>query len=284
MAFIEVRGTKFFYREAGHGPPLLLIHGTGGHADNFEASMGLLADHYRVIAYDRRGYSRSVARPHPPADHFGHHAEDAAALLRALEAVPASVLGWSAGGLVAFELALRYPTLVKHVIVHEPPFQLTRDRSWPLLKTMAAYVGLRALGRKRAAATAFFRGALAHPDGSNAWDSLPAASRESVLVNADTMHVELSSARLGETLPPERLRQITCPITGIVGMRSSPPLVAASERLAKALPALHLVRVPDGDHLMMRARPDEFARVVCQALESEPPARPEMARDTGAAP
>ena len=70
----------------------------------------------RVIAYDRRGCARSE-RPEPyERTSVAEHADDAAALLDALGATPAIVIGRSYGGTVAIDLALRYPDRVRALV------------------------------------------------------------------------------------------------------------------------------------------------------------------------
>jgi pimeloyl-ACP methyl ester carboxylesterase len=62
-----------------------------------------LATRHRVVAYDRRSFGESV---HPPVSIASPHVEGAAAILDALDAGAAIVLGWSRGGVLALELAL----------------------------------------------------------------------------------------------------------------------------------------------------------------------------------
>ena len=74
----------------------------------------------RVIVYDRRGCTRSE-RPTPyDATTVGEQADDAAALLRALQAAPAVIIGRSYGGAIAVDLAQRYPELVRALVLLEP--------------------------------------------------------------------------------------------------------------------------------------------------------------------
>src|SRR5258708_7839619 len=101
MPTIDVNGAKLHYLVQGSGPPLLLIHGTGGDADAFSAALPGLAQSNTVIAYDRRSFSRSRAKPHPPRQYYSNHAADAVELLKGLGIATANVFGWSAGGLVA---------------------------------------------------------------------------------------------------------------------------------------------------------------------------------------
>src|SRR5215470_8097564 len=59
MGFIKARGCSFYYEEQGEGPPILLIPPSGATASTWGALPDDLATVGRVIAYDRRGYSRS---------------------------------------------------------------------------------------------------------------------------------------------------------------------------------------------------------------------------------
>ena len=73
-----------------------------------------------MIVYDRRGCARSE-RPEPyERTSVREHADDAAALLDALAAIPAIVIGRSYGGTVASDLALRYPDRVRALVLLEP--------------------------------------------------------------------------------------------------------------------------------------------------------------------
>ena len=109
-AFVEVDGVRLHYREAGQGPPLVLIHGNGVSADDFLAS-GLferLSARHRVVAFDRPGFghsSRPRGRPWTAADQADLLARacDALGLERPL------VVGHSWGVFVALSLAFRRP-------------------------------------------------------------------------------------------------------------------------------------------------------------------------------
>jgi pimeloyl-ACP methyl ester carboxylesterase len=80
----------------------------------------LAADGHRVITYDRRGTGGS-GRDAWPGSGARQHADDAAALLRALHAEGADVLGLSSGGVIALDLAVRHPTVVRKTFVWEAP-------------------------------------------------------------------------------------------------------------------------------------------------------------------
>jgi pimeloyl-ACP methyl ester carboxylesterase len=120
---VQANGTVLHAETRGHGPAVLLVAGAGGDAAELAGLAAALADAFTVITYDRRGNSRSPRPADWVATSLAEQADDAA-LLAALGHSPAVVVGTSAGGSIALELALRHPTAVRAAIVHEPP-------SWP---------------------------------------------------------------------------------------------------------------------------------------------------------
>jgi pimeloyl-ACP methyl ester carboxylesterase len=99
----------------GTGPDVLLIAGLGDPAEAWQFQLDGLADRYRLIAYDNRGMGRTPL----PAEPFtvATMADDAAALLRALDVRAAHVAGFSGGSAIAQELALRHPGLVRSLVL-----------------------------------------------------------------------------------------------------------------------------------------------------------------------
>ena len=94
---VRANGTELYYEARGDGPPLLLVAGGLADAGQFTALGEALAGHARVITYDRRGNSRSPAPAGWTATTVDEQADDAAALLEALEIPAASVYGHSIG-------------------------------------------------------------------------------------------------------------------------------------------------------------------------------------------
>ena len=115
---IRVNGVSLYYEEHGAGEPILCIHGTGSSAALWVDAAAELASHGRTIVYDRRGCSRSE-RPEPYVTNVQQHTDDAAALIDALAAAPAIVIGRSYGGDIAVDLALRYPDRVRALALLE---------------------------------------------------------------------------------------------------------------------------------------------------------------------
>lgn len=108
------------HRTAGEGPPILLLHGAGEDVELLAPQAEAFAARgRRAIWADRRGTGASP-RDGWPGGGVAAHADDAAELLRALDAGPATVLGFSSGGVLALALAARHPELVREAIAWEP--------------------------------------------------------------------------------------------------------------------------------------------------------------------
>lgn len=115
--FVDVGGgVRLSTRVLGAGPPVLLIHGWSLTSEVWDRQMRVLAGAgFRVIAIDMRGHGASDA---PLAGYdITQLAADAAAVLRACAAEPASVVGWSLGGMTALRMAHMFPDLVSKVVM-----------------------------------------------------------------------------------------------------------------------------------------------------------------------
>jgi pimeloyl-ACP methyl ester carboxylesterase len=264
MPLINVRGIDFFYREEGEGAPLLLIHGALGSADVWPTVFESLARDHRVIAYDRRAYSRTKAAPAPPDQYFTTHGDDAAALLEALAAAPAAVLGWSGGALTALHLGARHPRLVSCLVLEEPPFQAAAN---PTPEWAAAFLRVGQLtdeGRDRDAAEAFMGFVLSYRTGGSAFDAFDPELRESMLANAATLMPEVLAGSGEVTV--KQLQGITCPVTCLLGELSHKVFVTATDRLVQVISHARVVGIPGAPHAMHIDQPERFVDAVRCAL------------------
>jgi pimeloyl-ACP methyl ester carboxylesterase len=116
---VRVNGVRLYYEELGQGPAILGVHGTGSSALMWGAADPELASLGRVIVYDRRGCIRSQRPDLYDTTSTAEHADDAAALLDALGAAPAAVIGRSYGGEIVIDLALRHPECVRGLALLE---------------------------------------------------------------------------------------------------------------------------------------------------------------------
>lgn len=130
---LKVPGATLYYERRGSGPLLLVIPGGPQDAGVFAHLGTLLADRYTVVAYDPRGNSRSTFDGPPAGLDVDVQAEDAAALIAALDLGPAHVFGTSGGAQIGLNLAARHPELVRTLVAHEPPTVMLLDDPAPAL-------------------------------------------------------------------------------------------------------------------------------------------------------
>lgn len=126
MPLLTVAGATLSYKVTGNGPLLLLIPGAGGTGLAFMGIAKNLAKYYRVVRYNRRGFSgspvtSSSSSPQENSSRLVTDADDAALLIEHLSNVPAAVLGESSGAMVALRLVTRHPHCVDVVLLFEPP-------------------------------------------------------------------------------------------------------------------------------------------------------------------
>ncbi len=117
--YFEKEGVSLYYEVQGEGQAMLMIHGASLDAGLYEQAAKLLAKHYKVIIYDRRGSSRSKAEEGVPYD-LDTQVEDAKELLEHLGIQNVILVGASAGAIISHRFLLRYPDMVERVLLYEP--------------------------------------------------------------------------------------------------------------------------------------------------------------------
>jgi pimeloyl-ACP methyl ester carboxylesterase len=121
MPALEARGVEIAWWERGSGAPFLLIHDTATTAAVWEAAARAISEDGRAIAYDRRGWGASGSPDGYRRTTVEEQSEDAAALAGSLELEPVVACGAGAGAIVALDLLLRRPELVRAAVLIEPP-------------------------------------------------------------------------------------------------------------------------------------------------------------------
>jgi 3-oxoadipate enol-lactonase len=115
--------------QVGAGPDVLLIGGAGDTVESWQFQLDGLADRYRLTAFDNRGAGRTAMPPGPVT--VATMADDAAGVLDALGIASAHVAGFSGGSIVAQELAVRRPDLVRSLVLQSTwPVPDVYFRTW----------------------------------------------------------------------------------------------------------------------------------------------------------
>jgi acetyltransferase/esterase len=120
---LVVPNGTLYYEIRGSGPLLVLISGGNGGAGAYKSVTIELSRHFRVVTYDRRGYSRSTYTYTPEyKNRVLIDADDVACLIKRLSPdTPAIVFGSGSGAIVALTFLARHSALVRTLVVHEPP-------------------------------------------------------------------------------------------------------------------------------------------------------------------
>jgi pimeloyl-ACP methyl ester carboxylesterase len=114
---VTVNERKMTYHEAGHGPVLLLLHGSGPGVtgmENFRSNIGTYSKHFRTIVLDLPGYGGSDAVDGPPDQAAAKAVVD---FIETLGIGSASLLGNSFGGIVGARIAAQWPLRVAKLIM-----------------------------------------------------------------------------------------------------------------------------------------------------------------------
>ena len=242
MSEISVNDVRLYYEEHGAGEPIVCIHGTGSSTLLWADAARALATRGRVIVYDRRGFGRSE-RPEPLATNVREQADDAAALIDALGAAPAIVIGRSHGGEIAVDLALRYPERVRALALLEGGGLGLSGA----LRDWIAQLDERLFAAAEDDVATVGETLLRVVLGDAACEDLPESVTQVFSDNGPAIVAEERGGLLDVTA--EELGSIDCP-TLIVGATASPPAFADATRLtAEAMPAARVEWV-EGGHLI----------------------------------
>lgn len=115
MSTIPTTATDLRYVQQGEGPDVVLIAGLTDVAEAWQAQLDGLSGRYRLTAFDNRGAGRS---PLPEGElTVASMADDTVGLMRALGIERAHIAGFSGGGAVAQEVALRHPEAVRSLVL-----------------------------------------------------------------------------------------------------------------------------------------------------------------------
>lgn len=251
---VPANGTLLHATTRGSGPALLLVPGAGGDAGQYERLAARLSGSWTVVTYDRRGNSRSPQPAGNSPTTAEEQADDAIALLEALRLTPGVVLGNSLGAVIALSAALRAPSAVSRLVLHEPALMgVLADPDAAMAAVQPVIAEGMAAGGLRGGAEAFFRFADAA-----AFGCLPPDVRERMLGNAGVLFGSEFGVLASWQPDPADVAALTVPVTVLVGADSrAPAFREAATWLARHTQA-PVVPAPGG-HLGFAEQPDAFA-------------------------
>src|SRR5215470_1533396 len=110
----EANGIKIHYAIYGRGSPVIFLHGGLANTDYWGKQVPAVSAHHTVILMDSRGHGRSTRDARP----YGYDlmADDVVALMDRLKIAKADIVGWSDGGILGIDLAIRHRDRVGKVV------------------------------------------------------------------------------------------------------------------------------------------------------------------------
>ena len=283
--FAEIGGAETRYFVGGTGPPLVLVHGLGGAAVNFTLLAPLLAERRRVLVPDLPGHGRS--EPLGRVDGLTTYAQHVAAVAELEEMLPAEVVGYSMGGVIALRLAVMRPDDVSALaLVGAAGIVSTTRRAEIWLAVTGALRPAQVFSRMRGAVAKRPRLRWA-PFGL--WGAVdpPALPPEAVLgfLEGPSQHTDVGTA--GRALlkddPREDLDGVRCPAMLLWGARDRLVPLADGFEYARRLRA-PIRTLPAAGHLLVGEQPEECAAILLEFLDGvrevdELPLDAELARE-----
>jgi 3-oxoadipate enol-lactonase len=257
--FVEVPGGRLYYETTGAGDPIVFIHGNAGDRRHWDRQFHALADRFRVIRYDVRGYGQS-SRPMEGTAYSDY--EDLAVLLDHLRVRSAHIAGWSMGSGIAIDFALAHPGRTKSLISIGP---------WISGYSSAAAKAMFAdMAKVRAA---FVEGG--QPAAVHAWMAAPffaatirdpAAGEEFRRIAAD---YSFSNAGDRQPLNPpavSRIREIRVPTLVLTAEHDIPACLEVADLLDRSIPDSTKIVMGGTGHMLHMERPEEFNKQLTDFL------------------
>ena len=255
----ELRCTTVFgqtirYYDVGSGPPLLLIHGIGGDADEWVFCFEPFSKSHRVIALDLLGFGRSGK---PLIEyHIAGFVEVVERFLKTLKIDRAAILGESLGGWIAAAFALKFPKIADKLILVDAAGVWGDIKNLPIDVRVSTIVHLRAVFQllfydKRLASEVFvdmaYRLHLERGDGY-------------------TIDSVLRSQQSGRERLDDVIGGIAAPTLIVWGEQDQMIPLSVGQRLQKLIAGSKLEVISQCGHLPALEKPSEFVRSVLEFL------------------
>lgn len=138
--YVRVNDVNMYYEVHGEGRPLVMLHGAYMTALGFKKLIPELSKTRKVITMDLQSHGRTADIDRPIT--YENLAEDVAALIRHLKLDSVDVFGYSMGGGVALQLAIRHPQLVRKMVVASASYNMdgAYKEMWDFIPTMTLEV------------------------------------------------------------------------------------------------------------------------------------------------
>lgn len=245
--YVVIGQLRTWYDEQGEGDPLVLLHGGLSTNESWAAQMPAFAEHFRVVAPERRAHGHTPDVEGPLS--YDDMATDTIGFLESRVDGPAHLVGWSDGGIVGLLIAIARPDLVHKLVVIGSNF----DASGLVPEMEEQAASMAADNPDMARLRELYEAA--SPDGPEHWPVVFAKFMEMLMTQPH--------------IPLENLSRIDAPTLVLVG---DDDIVSLEHTFAlfRAIPNSQLAVVPGTSHTAMMEKPELVNRLVLDFIEQEP--------------
>lgn len=253
----------------GDGPDMLLLHGAGASAHSWHPLMGRLDDRFRLIAPDLPGHGFTESPRGRSA--LPQMAKDVARLMDTLDASPRIVVGHSAGGAIALEIARQGLMQLDRIVVINGALEDFRGPAgvvFPVMARLLAMNPFTGLFLSRGGSEAQVRSIIGATGTSLGTDALSLYAR----LIARRAHVDGTLAMMAQWSLRDlnaALPRIAVPTLFIHGENDQAVRISVAERASRAMPQARLVRLPGVGHIAQEEAPDVVAETILGVVASE---------------
>ncbi|HUS62779.1 MAG TPA: alpha/beta hydrolase [Acidimicrobiales bacterium] len=255
----SVNGVDLAWQDWGEGEPFVLCHGFSGSAHDFDLNVEALAERRRVVALDHRGHGRSTKLATTDGYSIAQLAADLIALIDANVDAPVDLLGHSMGGRIALELALSRPDLVRSLVLMD-------TSAWSFVSPDPE-------------TRAMIEGFMASFDPADGLPKMPPGPEDELIARSTPTAWQEVKDRLSAGFDPyalsalgrelfgpgisvrDRLGDIACPVTVIVGSLDRPFVDQAPELAGEVKDGEHVI-IDGAYHSPQLTHGDEWHRAV----------------------
>ncbi|MGO7447973.1 alpha/beta fold hydrolase [Rhizobium ruizarguesonis] len=235
----DVNDIRMYYAEYGEGEPILFIHGGLGNADVWGHQVADFAKDHLVIVADSRGHGRSTRSQQP----FGYDlmTSDYVALLDYLKIDKVTLVGWSDGGIIGIDMAMKHPEKLTRVIAQAANVTTDGVKADVMSnKTFNDYINVAGEYYRKLSPTPNEYDAFVKQI-SHMWETQPA----------------WTAADLGK---------IAVPVTLAIGDHDEAVKLDHTEMMAKEIPGAKLVILKDASHFAMLQDPAGYDVMIRDAM------------------
>jgi len=218
---------------------LLFIHGCGYSTRDWEIQVPIFSQKFRVITIDLRGHGKSD-KPKGPYS-VSMFAQDVAELLESIEINSINVVGFSIGGMIAFQLAVNHPNMIKSLVIVNSNIEIPVDSFKIKFQYFIYALQMRFTTMKKIGETRAYE-LFPKPE----QEELRRQRIERFAENDKKAYINSIMAVKGWTVR-DRLYKITCP-TLIIGSDEDYTPISVKEEFTALIPNAKLVVIKDARH------------------------------------